>query len=261
MKKVSAQQKWNHKHLDKMAETQKRFRKKNPQVVRRSNLKRYGLTPESFEAELVRQHRRCLGCRASITERTACVDHDHLTNTFRGLLCMQCNWALGNVRDDKATLRRLMTYLDYDRTKINLYVIGRLKNPEIQSVSEVLRGQGYDVMDDWYAAGPDADDCWQKYEGVRGRSYAEALKGRAAQNVFLFDKSHLDLSDAAVLVLPAGKSAHLEMGYMRGCEKPVFILIAGDVGRYEVMPNFASAVCQNQQELLEALEKEFGDRR
>ena len=44
----------------------------------------------------------------------------------------------------------------------------------------------------------------------------EALAGCAAGRVFNFDKSHLDRCDAAVLALPGGKSAHLELGHMTG---------------------------------------------
>ena len=97
-----------------------------------------------------------------------------------------------------------------------LYLIGSLKNDRIPVLAEELRGAGLSVFDDWHCAGPDADDIWQQYEADRGRSYAEALDGAHAKNVFEFDKTHLDQASAVVLVLPAGKSGHLELGYAVG---------------------------------------------
>jgi Recombination endonuclease VII len=39
------------------------------------------------------------------------VDHDHQTGQVRGILCFNCNQALGNVHDDPAVLVQLITYL------------------------------------------------------------------------------------------------------------------------------------------------------
>ena len=43
------------------------------------------------------------------------VDHDHETGEVRGVLCFNCNQALGNARDDAAVLRRLARYLELHR--------------------------------------------------------------------------------------------------------------------------------------------------
>ena len=107
---------------------------------------------------------------------------------------------------------------------MNVYVIGSLRDPNIPKVSELIRRDGHDVFDDWYAAGPEADDYWQRYEQAKGVHYKDALKGKAARNVFDFDHRHLDAADAAVLVLPCGKSGHLELGWMLGKGKLGFVL-------------------------------------
>lgn len=109
------------------------------------------------------------------------------------------------------------------------------------------------MFDDWYAAGPEADDKWRDYEKARGHSYLKALEGHAARNVFAFDKRHLDSSDAAVLVLPAGKSGHLELGYMIGCGKPCFILL-DNPERWDVMYQFAHFVTDDQARLCQELQ-------
>lgn len=86
----------------------------------------------------------------------------------------------------------------------------------------------WEIFDDWYSPGPEADDFWKTYEQGRGRSYSEALKGYAARHIFEFDKHHIDSADAGILVCPAGKSGHLELGYMIGQGKPGYILLNPD---------------------------------
>lgn len=125
---------------------------------------------------------------------------------------------------------------------MKLYIIGSLRNPEIPKLASTLRRQGHEVFDDWYSAGPKADDCWQAHQQGKGLSFKQALEGPAATNVFNFDKTWLDWCDAAVLVLPAGKSGHLELGYVIGSGKPGYILLPDNVERWDVMYRFATKV-------------------
>ena len=135
----------------------------------------------------------------------------------------------------------------------SIYVIGSMRNPKVPQIAVVLRELNYDTFDDWYSPGPDTDDRWQDYERARKRTFAEALAGYHAQNVFNFDKTHLDRCDAALLVLPAGKSGHLELGYMIGCKKPGYILLDGEPERFDVMYQFATRVFTSVDEMSEAL--------
>ena len=132
----------------------------------------------------------------------------------------------------------------------SIYNIGSLRNPAIPSIGNDLRGLGLDVFDDWYGAGPEADDYWKVYEQGRGRSYQEALGGYAASHVFAFDKFHLDRCDMGLLVLPAGRSGHLELGYVAGSGKPTFIL-SDDPERWDVMYKFATKVFFSKEEMIE----------
>ena len=45
-------------------------------------------------------------------KETAYVDHDHITNKVRGILCRICNVALGHFRDSKLHLLKAIEYLD-----------------------------------------------------------------------------------------------------------------------------------------------------
>ena len=131
-----------------------------------------------------------------------------------------------------------------------IYLIGSLRNPLVPQLGNALRAAGYEAFEEWFSGGREADDEWQRYEQVRGRSYVDALYGHHARNVFDFDKRHLDRSDAAVMVAPAGRSAHLELGYMIGRGKPGFIYMEREPERWDVMWLFADRVCQTLDELV-----------
>lgn len=136
-----------------------------------------------------------------------------------------------------------------------VYVIGSLRNKQVPLVAQAIRAAGYNAFDDWYAAGPEADDHWKTYEEAKGSTYREALSGAAAKNVFAFDKRNIDASAAAVLVLPAGKSGHLELGYVAGTGKPTFVLFENEVDRWDVMYQFATEICIGVPELLGAIKR------
>lgn len=131
-----------------------------------------------------------------------------------------------------------------------VYIIGSLRNPDVIAVAGFLRAEHYDVFDDWYSPGPNTDDFWQEYEKQRGRTFREALAGHHAQHAFALDKKHLDACDSVVLVLPAGKSGHLELGYAIGKGKRGYILMPGEPERFDLMYNFATKIFTSVDELV-----------
>ena len=82
-------------------------------------LKKYGLTPASYEERLVAQGRRCAICGTNEPDGRAnhagvarfTVDHDHATGAVRGLLCVECNRGLGAFDDDPERLALAIAYL------------------------------------------------------------------------------------------------------------------------------------------------------
>jgi nucleoside 2-deoxyribosyltransferase len=130
-----------------------------------------------------------------------------------------------------------------------IYVIGSLRNPRVPEIANILRDERIEAFDDWYAAGPEADDKWREYEVARGHSYVEALEGAAAKNVFAFDKRHIDAADRVLLVLPAGKSGHLELGYSIGRGKRSYILL-DTPDRWDVMYQFADMVTDKLEDII-----------
>lgn len=138
----------------------------------------------------------------------------------------------------------------------SIYLIGSLRNPTVPHLGNELRKAGHDVFDDWHGAGPEADDKWKEYETLRGRTYKEALNGYAAKHVFAFDKTHLDRCDTGILVLPAGRSGHLELGYLCGQGKETYVLFDAEYDRWDVMYQFTKDRFWDMGDLLSALEKE-----
>ena len=135
-----------------------------------------------------------------------------------------------------------------------IYLIGSLRNKNIPVLANTLRSEGFDVFDDWYAPGPECDDHWRDYEKQRSRSYADAISSPHAWNVFRFDKMYLDRASTVVLVMPAGKSGHLEIGYSIGMGKTGIVFFEdGEPARWDVMYRFANHVCFTFGELMSSL--------
>jgi hypothetical protein len=138
---------------------------------------------------------------------------------------------------------------------LKIYLIGSLKNPKIPFFGNRLRELGFDTFDEWFGAGKQADTTWRLYETARGRSYEEALYSYAATNIFQFDLRHMKEADIAVLMLPAGRSGHLEFGYMVGQGKLGYVLFDGLPARWDVMFQFATKVYFHQDALLRELSR------
>jgi nucleoside 2-deoxyribosyltransferase len=144
---------------------------------------------------------------------------------------------------------------------MKLYLIGSLRNPRVPLLAEQLRAllPQWQVFDDWYAAGPEADDKWMEYEKARGRDFIQALDGHACNHVFDYDRHHLKNADAVCLVLPAGKSGHLEFGYCVGRGTPSFILLDGEPERFDAMYRFATEVVKTPEALVEVIKVHVDD--
>lgn len=79
-------------------------------VKKRQRLrKRYGITPEDYEYLMSQQKGLCAICQQ--TGLKLVVDHNHVTGKVRGLLCRNCNLALGNLRDSPKTAIAASEYL------------------------------------------------------------------------------------------------------------------------------------------------------
>lgn len=91
------------------------WRAKSRDLLITGRLKRYGLTIESYDAMLTAQGGRCAVCKDEGNKQSRwnrmSVDHDHTTGKVRGLLCDNCNRALGLLRDDPELVDEAAAYL------------------------------------------------------------------------------------------------------------------------------------------------------
>jgi hypothetical protein len=80
-------------------------------------LKKYKITLDEYRVLEKAQNFRCGICAKEAWEcrgRWGCfaVDHDHKTGQVRGLLCFDCNTAIGKLDDDAALVLKAATYLE-----------------------------------------------------------------------------------------------------------------------------------------------------
>lgn len=80
--------------------------------------KKYGITLKEYNIIFINQNGLCKIClkpdvtkRRSTVDGNLVVDHDHITGKVRGLLCHNCNVALGSFRDSEENLIRAVSYL------------------------------------------------------------------------------------------------------------------------------------------------------
>lgn len=73
---------------------------------------RRGITPEQLVDRYERQEECCAICKKEIELIDSAIDHNHVTGEFRGVLCKQCNRALGMFNDSPTVLRSAVEYLE-----------------------------------------------------------------------------------------------------------------------------------------------------
>lgn len=110
----------NAEYKKRNALKKKQWHARSYQKVRRDRWKRQGIDPDQAEA-LLKQATKCEGC-GGIPKNTRTLrlvpDHDHTTGLLRGVLCGNCNRALGLLQDSPTILRALAQYLETSRSNI-----------------------------------------------------------------------------------------------------------------------------------------------
>jgi hypothetical protein len=80
--------------------------------------KAYGITLDEYNKLLLKQKNKCLICEIDNNgkyrnkARAFAVDHCHNTNKIRGLLCSDCNIAIGLLKDNTKHLQSAINYLN-----------------------------------------------------------------------------------------------------------------------------------------------------
>ena len=92
----------------------KEWQRVNKDKVRQYQLKsKYGLSIDGYEQMLAKQGGKCAICSTKDPGKPKfSVDHCHTTGAVRGLLCDQCNTALGKFYDEIERLKSAIRYLE-----------------------------------------------------------------------------------------------------------------------------------------------------
>ena len=72
--------------------------------------KKFGVTPEAYFAWVEEVGGACEICK-KVPEQPLAIDHCHETGTVRGLLCHQCNAAIGLFKEDPERMIAAIVYL------------------------------------------------------------------------------------------------------------------------------------------------------
>ena len=124
-----------------------------------------------------------------------------------------------------------------------VYVASSWRNAKQPLVVKALRGiaEVYDFRQPCRGATgfawSDIDPEWKSWSPAE---FAEHLDHPLAVDGFRADMNALKAADACVLVMPCGRSAHLELGYCIGAGKPTAILLTD--GEPELMYAMADLV-------------------
>lgn len=73
----------------------------------------FKISLDDYNTMVLHQLDKCAICEEDFPDYSSRnVDHDHITNKVRGLLCSKCNLALGNFKDNILNMQAAMNYLN-----------------------------------------------------------------------------------------------------------------------------------------------------
>lgn len=111
--------------------------------------------------------------------------------------------------------------------KRRIYVASSWRNPDQPEVVDRLRARGFEVYDFHNPPGragfswSEIDPWWQSWTA---EEYVAALEHPLAVAGYASDFAAMQWADTVVLVLPCGRSAHLELGWAVGAGKRTVII-------------------------------------
>ncbi len=142
---------------------------------------------------------------------------------------------------------------------MRIYVASSWRNEQQPNVVHAILEAGHEVYDFRHPSmGPgkrglgfhwsDIDPDWKTWTPEQFR---EALRDPRAADGFASDLCGMEWANTFVLVMPCGRSAHLELGWAIGASKPAHILLSD--GEPELMYGLATGLHTHLGELLSAL--------
>jgi hypothetical protein len=136
---------------------------------------------------------------------------------------------------------------------MRIYVASSWRNLYQPTVVIALRQEGYEVYDFRHPAPDDDGFHWAEldpaWESWTPAQYREALQHPLAQVGFAQDTLALQMADVTVLILPCGRSSHLELGYAAGLGQRTAVLML-EPCEAELMYLLVDRICLTMDELL-----------
>jgi hypothetical protein len=137
-----------------------------------------------------------------------------------------------------------------------VYLASSWRNERQPEAVRVLRAAGHEVYDfrnpehglggfHW----SDLDPDWKTWSPARYR--AHLLMSPIAAQGYLTDFRAMKWCDVCVLLMPCGRSAHLELGWCAGAGKRTIICLSD--GEPELMNLLADDICLDLQEVVDVL--------
>lgn len=138
-----------------------------------------------------------------------------------------------------------------------IYVASSWRNTFQPGIVEQLREAGHEVYDFRNPPHSDSGFSWRQidpdWQGWSAKKYRELLTTHPiASHGFVSDLRGMQWADTCVLVLPCGRSAHLEAGWFCGQGKRCLILTR-DGEEPELMALLATDICVSMDEVISKL--------
>lgn len=83
-------------------------------IIERGRVRNMGVSNYDYEKMFIKQEGQCKICECKLNSSRYtkfAVDHDHKTGIIRGLLCVNCNTALGLFKESIHRMKKAIDYL------------------------------------------------------------------------------------------------------------------------------------------------------
>ena len=143
-------------------------------------------------------------------------------------------------------------------TKLKIYIASSWQNKEYEQVLNTLRLEGYETYDFKHPENKELSSFdWEKLDKEYNRwtcsDFKKALNHPETIKAFQKDFQAMQEADFCVLLLPCGRSAHSEAGWMKGKGKKVFILDLSENPKPELMYKMYDDYLTETMELIERI--------
>ena len=138
-----------------------------------------------------------------------------------------------------------------------IYVASSWRNQHQPRVVELLRQLGHEVYDFRNPSPDNKGFAWSEidsnWESWTTEEYVEALKHPVAERGFRFDFDAMKWADTCVMVLPCGRSANTEAGWMKGAGKMVYVY-SPSKHEPELMYKIYDGIFEGESDLIKAFQ-------